>query len=136
MNKCAHTTLNYQAVVSGNDYWQCVECGQRFIPDNRDFIDACSKQQSAIQTQVDEYKQGRAPAYPAYYHDYQPGTGEQVVRAMDNGITIRDYFAAAALTGYCANPSTCHKGFGHEEADYCYKIADQMIHERNDDLPL
>ncbi|NDC23216.1 MAG: hypothetical protein EBZ49_03670 [Proteobacteria bacterium] len=134
MNKCAHVTVTYQCTVIDGGYWQCLECGQRFIPDNRDFIDACAKQQSAIQSQMDEYKQGRAPAYPAYYHDYQPGTGEQVVRAMDNGITIRDYFAAAALSGLFVNNADRLRY--SEVADLCYTMADQMIHERNDDLPL
>lgn len=69
---------------------------------NYDFIKACAMQQEAIQKQAEEYKQAREPAFPAYYHDFTPSTGVQVVRDMDSGISKRDYFAAAALTGFLA----------------------------------
>lgn len=98
-----------------------------------DFIDACAAQQEAIQAQTDEYEQGMTPAFP--FGQVSEQTGQPINGFFNAGITTRDYFAAAALTGYCANPSTWHKCFGHEEADYCYKIADQMIHERTERNP-
>ena len=51
------------------------------------------------------------------------------------GITIRDYFAAEALNGICAN-SLANYGMisNNAESDYiakrCYQIADAMLKQR------
>jgi hypothetical protein len=47
-----------------------------------------------------------------------------------NGMTLRDYFAAKALTGYFAAPHTAHQCDGAKVAQYCYEIADAMLAAR------
>ena len=42
------------------------------------------------------------------------------------GISIRDYIAIQAMTGFCANPQLTERGFD-EIADYAYRQADAMI---------
>lgn len=37
------------------------------------------------------------PAFPGQWYDFQPYTGDQVVREQWEGMTLRDYFAAKAL---------------------------------------
>lgn len=93
-----------------------------------DFIGACANQQKAIAQQDEERAQANKPAFPTYYYDYQPSTGEQVVRDIENGITIRDYFAAAALTGLLSNHA--EKLSLKDAADLCFDFAEQMIYER------
>jgi hypothetical protein len=44
------------------------------------------------------------------------------------GISVRDFFAAAALTGFAANPTT--KDGGAIIATACYRMADFMMAER------
>ena len=53
-----------------------------------------------------------------------PGVSETVIF---NGMLLRDYFAAAALTGYCQTsyPMTCE-----EVAIRCYGCADAMMKAR------
>jgi hypothetical protein len=48
------------------------------------------------------------------------------------GVTIRDYFAAAALQGFCANQHSCPTKNEHFKnlADDSYKAADAMIKSR------
>lgn len=36
------------------------------------------------------------PAFPCQWHDFQPLTGEQVVRQSFDGMTLRDWFAGQA----------------------------------------
>lgn len=44
-------------------------------------------------------------------------------------VTLRDYFAAAVLTGFMA--SKAHANFDPvDDANYCYKVADAMLAER------
>lgn len=47
------------------------------------------------------------------------------------GMTLRDVFAAHALQGLCADPSS-HRLYGsHEEAaETCYQLADAMLEAR------
>ena len=48
----------------------------------------------------------------------------------DSGITIRDYFAAKAMQGYCSNQqhtSSCTVGL---TADCAYEMADAMMKAR------
>ncbi len=37
------------------------------------------------------------PAFPGQWYDFQPFTGEQVVREQWEGMSLRDYFAAKAM---------------------------------------
>lgn len=52
----------------------------------------------------------------------------------ERGMTLRDYFAAAALTGFMANsdiPDIMRKGFKPDgAAEAVYLIADSMLKER------
>lgn len=60
------------------------------------------------------------PAFP--YESMYPGS---------KGITLRDYFAAKALTGYFAAPYTPHMGAANiDVAKYCYEMADAMLKAR------
>lgn len=46
-----------------------------------------------------------------------------------SGMTLRDYFAAAWLMGYVANPSAVDVP-RETSANYAYKMADAMLKER------
>jgi hypothetical protein len=66
------------------------------------------------------------PAFPQHGWSIDPETIERMSKKQ--GITIRDYFAAAALTGILANPDSsssadalCH---------YAFVYADAMLAER------
>lgn len=48
-----------------------------------------------------------------------------------SGMSLRDYFAAKALSGLISHPAT--QGPPSEFAVYCYKIADAMLAERAKD---
>ena len=47
-----------------------------------------------------------------------------------HGMTLRDYFAAAALTGYLGNPEGNSKWEISDVAQFCYRQADAMIRAR------
>lgn len=75
---------------------------------------------------------------PAYPRNHVPGTvttdgeGRQhhtLFVPAQEGMTLRDYFAAAALTALI---SIRRNGDGfHEHAYYAYAIADEMLAERD-----
>jgi hypothetical protein len=75
------------------------------------------------------------PAFPGQWYDFQPTTGEQVVRESFVGMTLRDYFAAAALQGMLAcssedqitNPMDWNHGHFAEAA---YMQAAAMLKQR------
>lgn len=46
------------------------------------------------------------------------------------GITLRDYFASAALTGLCAYSGTMNSVNGEMTASRSYAIADEMLKQR------
>jgi hypothetical protein len=46
------------------------------------------------------------------------------------GLSMRDYFAAQALTGICANQDNRMYGSSMEFARACYRLADAMIAAR------
>lgn len=48
-----------------------------------------------------------------------------------SGMTLRDYFAAAALQGFMANKSRATTFLPADDAHYCYGIADAMLKERS-----
>ena len=49
--------------------------------------------------------------------------------SLQGGMTMRDYFAAAALTGLYAHP-LCKEGTNREFAQWAYGAADAMLAER------
>ena len=68
------------------------------------------------------------PAFPTNTHEFETVGREQYVLSYD-GMTLRDYFAAAALQGLTKNPNN-HWGSRAEAAEDFYKLADAMLAER------
>lgn len=66
-------------------------------------------------------------AFPTYYHDILPEIGP-VVRETHPGMTLRDYFAAAALTGLMADATNSSPI--PMNAETAYRHADAMLAER------
>lgn len=65
------------------------------------------------------------PAYPL------PEYREFSRSERNEGMTLRDYFAAAALQGYFSAPNTPHMNAADEHvAKYCYDMADAMLKVR------
>jgi hypothetical protein len=64
------------------------------------------------------------PAFSAGYHP-------EGNSADHPGMTLRDYFAAAALQGLM-NQATNYRSMAIEEAEYCYSIADAMLAARKE----
>lgn len=48
----------------------------------------------------------------------------------EDGMTLRDYFAAAALMGFMDNKNKPTNFNPDDDADYCYKLADAMLKAR------
>ena len=63
------------------------------------------------------------PAFPMGYHPEGNSNDH-------SGMTIRDYFAAAALTGYLGNPEGNSKWEISDVAQFCYSTADAMLKAR------
>lgn len=77
------------------------------------------------------------PAYPFEYHNqtssYQDGffdSGKLAPGASQQfaGMTLRDYFAAKALSGMLSNPELC--GAPEDAATVAYAMADALLQER------
>lgn len=49
---------------------------------------------------------------------------------VNNGMTLRDYFAAQAMQGFIANKDRPTRFSPEEDASYCYAIADAMLEAR------
>jgi hypothetical protein len=49
--------------------------------------------------------------------------------SIDEDLTLRDYFAAAALQGFCSNPQSASARWDLL-ADMAYRAADAMLDER------
>lgn len=48
------------------------------------------------------------------------------------GMSLRDYFAAKAMQGYCGGEHTGQSGMPHEMiAEWSFKMADAMLEERS-----
>lgn len=62
---------------------------------------------------------GSMPAFPA-----PAGCSDET------GITLRDYFAAAALQGLIANKAHPTTFKNEDDANYCYAIAEAMLEAR------
>ena len=68
------------------------------------------------------------PAYPNVYYSEPIGSiGPQLT--IKGGMTLRDYFAAAALQGLLASPAEAEFGVSHF-ATAAYEAADAMIRAR------
>lgn len=65
-------------------------------------------------------------AFPVTIYDFQPTTGQQVVRDQYGGMTLRDYFAAAVLQSFATRGIYGPK----EAAEEAYKYADAMLEKR------
>ena len=69
------------------------------------------------------------PAFPVTHPLLE--LGENMPRNLTTGMTLRDYFAAAALNGFMSNNELL--GTGAKEAmvvEQAYSIADSMLAER------
>ena len=73
----------------------------------------------------DKQNDGR-PAFPGQWYDFQPTTGEQVVREQWSGLSLRDWFAGQALT----KASQGSNGTADDTAKRAYYIADAMLAAR------
>jgi len=63
-------------------------------------------------------------AFPTTMHNYGDG------KYASHGMTLRDYFAAKAMQGYCSDPDY-KKDCGQEDtAISAYKMADAMLKTR------
>ena len=66
---------------------------------------------------------------PAFPHHMNTATGFDV--ASHAGMTLRDYFAARALTGMLADPNVkLQNGATEKVADLAYEVADAMLKAR------
>lgn len=73
-------------------------------------------------------KDNGGPAFPVSdVMALEPRTTAEMV-SLAHGMTLRDYFAAQAMTGIIANPE--NKGSASFFAENAYAIADAMIAER------
>jgi hypothetical protein len=70
------------------------------------------------------------PAFPVSYdhHTFEPSHVDEAKRLM-SGMTLRDYFAARALQGLCADPNTADATRENLVAE-CYELADAMLAAR------
>ena len=53
---------------------------------------------------MSEQNKNGGPAFPGQWYDFQPCTGDQVVREQWDGMSLRDYFAAKAMAAFIAEP--------------------------------
>ena len=70
---------------------------------------------------------GAALPQQMYFRDGSP----KVPDCADVGMTLRDYFAAQALTGLCANQSITEDLSPKDVSCKAYFIADAMLKERS-----
>lgn len=71
------------------------------------------------------------PAFPGQWYDFQPLTGEQVVREQWGGMTLRDYFAANAMQSLLATIDTYPDEHWRDSlAMDAYRMADAMLKAR------
>jgi hypothetical protein len=74
------------------------------------------------------------PAFPWRHMDCD-SMGQEVTREQGEGMTVRDYFAAAALTGFLAgrNINALDASFytAKKAAESCYGYADAMLAARD-----
>jgi len=82
---------------------------------------------------MSEMKNG-GPAFPGTqtWVAYPAENGAKEFHAPMNGMSLRDYFAAAALTGRLANHRlTGPDDYNGELVQDCWAVADKMLAERS-----
>lgn len=67
------------------------------------------------------------PAFPWNQHQNEDGTWDQ---DGEQGMTLRDYFAAESLGGFLSHPE-CTASSPENDAKWAYKYADAMLKERS-----
>jgi hypothetical protein len=72
------------------------------------------------------YKNG-GPAFPTKVYDVER---EQLVR--EEGMTLRDYFAAKAMQGIMSDPSEAQPYTNDQLAQWAYQVADAMLKARDE----
>jgi hypothetical protein len=81
-------------------------------------------------------KDDGGPAYPWTYMD-RDSMGQEVTREQGVGMTLRDYFAAAALQGLCSSQELLERywdnGGVSKATKECYVMADAMIAARKEE---
>lgn len=77
---------------------------------------------------TDNIKDG-GPAFPGQWYDFQPYTGDQVVREQWEGMTLRDYFAAKAMQSLISKHGFIRNAINFA-AEHSYEIADAMLRAR------
>lgn len=85
-------------------------------------------------------KETGGSAFPSPGVIMDNGRGEQYQQGAYEGMSLRDYFAAKALQGFCANPAVfAANGMSgwslvncteQQLLDYCGHLADVMLVER------
>ena len=74
-------------------------------------------------------KDTSGPAFPALG---RWGNGHAPESALQqDGMTLRDYFAAKAMHGYCSNEQHCRNCTMEMTAESAYEMADAMLEARN-----
>lgn len=72
------------------------------------------------------------PAFPTSHQepcDFNGhNNGKKIV--IDQGMTLRDYFAAKAMQGFMANKSNPMRFQPEDDANWAYSIADAMLKAR------
>jgi hypothetical protein len=92
---------------------------------------------------TDKHISDGGPAFPGQWYDFQPLTGDQVVREQWSGMSMRDYFAAkfaaAMLTATSADhdfPTIDYRRevggptVAERVATIAYRMADAMLKAR------
>ena len=67
------------------------------------------------------------PAFPGQWYDFQPLTGEQVVREQWGGMALRDYFAAKFAAAMMTATSSDHD---YPNIDYQRDVGGPTVAER------
>jgi hypothetical protein len=69
------------------------------------------------------------PAFP--FGQVSEVTGAVINGYHNDGMSLRDYFAAAALQGMMANPE-CNAMAGQDVARNCYRLSEEMLAARKE----
>jgi hypothetical protein len=71
------------------------------------------------------------PAFPRQFRRWDNDYGEWKPCEPEEGMTLRDYFAAKALQGFLANKDRPAHFHPNDDATYCYAVADAMLKARS-----
>lgn len=69
-------------------------------------------------------------AFPSAGVAVPDGRGDMIQQGAYEGMSLRDYFAAAALQGFMANKDRPQNYCPFDDSAYFYRIADAMLAER------